>query len=331
MNCLEDQLKRLGDAFSATPVVSVPDDRVRLFAKLEFSNPHGSSKDRSAFWILKKAIERGDLAAGAAVVESSSGNFAISMASYCRLLGLEFIPVIDPNCNATTEGYLRTLCRRVEKVTEGDGTGGYLRSRLERVQQVRRETGAYWPDQYSNTDALEAHYRLTGQEIADAFDDLDYLFVGVSTGGTVAGLSCRLKKEYPDLKVIAVDSAGSAVFGEAPQPRRIPGIGSSIVPPLVGEALIDEVMIVPERQAAEGCLQLFRNSGLYAGGSTGSVYSAIRDYFSERPVLDPSPSVLFLCADRGIAYTETVYNRAWVTEFLDETELIKVRSASLAW
>ncbi|MFE2247690.1 2,3-diaminopropionate biosynthesis protein SbnA [Streptomyces lavendulae] len=327
MSDLRDRLRKLESSLKTTRVVPVDDDKVDLFAKLEFENPNGSSKDRAAFWILKRGIERGDITEGTTVLESSSGNFAISMASFCHTLGIRFVPVIDPNCNTSTEAYLRSRCERVEKVTTRDRTGGYLRTRLQRVQEIRQELDrCYWPNQYSNDDALEANYRLTGEEIVGSFSSLDYLFVGVGTGGTISGLSRRLKEAFPDIKVIAVDAAGSAVFGQHPKVRRIPGIGSSIVPPLVGKAIIDDIVIVPERQAADGCRQLLRRSGIHAGGSTGSMYAAIQHYFTQRPVSGPPPSVLFICADRGAGYTETVYNNAWVAEFLSTGEGFTIKT-----
>lgn len=321
MTVLARRLDGVERSFSPTPLVPVDDEKVDLHAKLEFCNPTGSSKDRAAFWILKRAVERGQITPSTTVVESSSGNFAISMSSFCRALGIGFVPVIDPNCNVATERYLRASCDRVEKVTERDSSGGYLLSRLARVQELEAALpGSYWPNQYGNTDAAEAHFLLTGGEIAGTLDSLDYVFIGVSTGGTVAGLSQRLKKEFPQVKVIAVDTEGSVIFGREPQVRKLPGLGSSIVPPLVGSAEIDDVVIVSEQEAVRGCRALLRRSGLFVGGSTGSTYAAIQHYFADHDITAGRPSVLFLCADRGTAYTETVYNNAWVAEALgDET------------
>ncbi|MFD7614225.1 2,3-diaminopropionate biosynthesis protein SbnA [Streptomyces sp. NPDC059828] len=319
MSSLLTRLDMLSASFGQTPVVPLADDTVNLYAKLEFANPNGSAKDRSAYWILKRAIERGDITEGTTVVESSSGNFAISMASFCQMLGIPFVPVIDPNCNAPTEAYLRTICERVVKVEQPDGAGGYLRTRLARVRELVDELSpAYWPDQYSNADALEAHYRMTGGELCAAFRTIDYVFVGVSTGGTIAGVSRRLKEHFPKVTVVAVDAAGSAIFGREPSARRIPGLGSSIVPELCGRARIDDVVIVPERQAVEGCHELFQRHGLYAGGSTGSVYAAIRGYFDASRPAGRRPTVTFLCADRGASYAHTIYNPTWVKEQLGD-------------
>lgn len=313
-SALHDGLERLRRSVGRTPVLRLDHDTLDLHVKLESSNPNGSSKDRSAFWILKRAVERGDITEGTTVIESSSGNFALSMAVFCRSLGLDFVPVIDPNCNALTERQLRTLCRRVEKVSVRDASGGYLQTRLSRVAELRSELApAYWPNQYANPDAVEAHYRSTGGELSRSLRTLDYLFVGVSTGGTIAGLSRRVKETYPGVKVVAVDAEGSVVFGQPPKPRLLPGLGASIVPPLCEQALIDDVVIVPEVSAIVACHRMYTQYGLFAGGSTGSVFAAIQDYFADRN--EPRrPTVAFLCADRGTGYVDTVYNLAWVAE-----------------
>ncbi|OLR93909.1 2,3-diaminopropionate biosynthesis protein SbnA [Actinokineospora bangkokensis] len=320
MGPLASGLARIGGAMRETALVPLRHGAVDLHAKLEYANPNGSSKDRSAFWILKRAVERGDVTERTTVVESSSGNFALSMASFCRVLGIDFVPVIDPNCNASTEAYLRLTCDRVEKVTERDATGGYLATRLRRVAALRAELpAAFWPDQYGNADAVEAHYLLTGGELVRAFDRIDYAFIGAGTGGTIGGVSLRLKEAYPGVRVVAVDAEGSAIFGGAPKTRRIPGLGSSMVPPLIGKALIDEVLIVSEPDTVRGCHDLLREHGLYAGGSTGTVYSALTRYFADLPAggAGPRPTAVFLCADRGTAYADTIYNPAWAATLLD--------------
>lgn len=311
---LHDGLDRLRRSVGRTPVLRLAHDTLDLYVKLESNNPNGSAKDRSAFWMLKNAVERGDITEGTTVVESSSGNFALSMAVFCRALDLDFVPVIDPNCSALTERQLRTLCRRVEKVTTRDASGGYLRTRLSRVDELRAELApVYWPNQYANLDAVEAHYRSTGGELCQSLRRLDYLFVGVSTGGTIAGLSRRVKETYPGVRVVAVDAEGSAIFGQPPRARLLPGLGSSIVPPICAHALIDDVVIVSEVATIAACHRMYTRHGLFAGGSTGTVYAAIQDYFADWRG-PRRPTVAFLCADRGTGYVDTVYNPAWVAE-----------------
>ena len=282
-----DAMERIRQALRPTPVLRLPHDRIELFAKLEHLNPTGSVKDRSAFWILSQAIARGEITRETTVVESSSGNFAVALASVCRWLGIPFVPVVDINVTAGNEALLRALCPRVEKVVTPTN-GGLLQARLARVDELRRELrSVYWPNQYENRDAMAAHYQFTGGEICESVPRLDYV------------------------SVVAVDTAGSAIFGGPQQRRFIPGMGSSIVPGLVREARIDDVVMVPERDAVSGCLELVERYGLFSGGSTGGVYAAIRHYFANHRST-VRPVVVFLSADRGTTYLDTIYNPQWV-------------------
>src|SRR5690606_38909214 len=184
--------------------------------------------------ILKNAVERGEITERTTVVESSSGNFATSLATFCRSLGIPFVPVIDANCNALTESVLRSCCERVEKVTD-PGPHGHLTARLARVAELREEIpDVYWPNQYANTDAADAHYQTTGNELSGSFARLDYLFVAVATGGTIAGLSRRIKEQFPAATVVVPPPALSAcswASPSAPPSPVCPGGSRSSSPP----------------------------------------------------------------------------------------------------
>ena len=311
---LVSRLARLRRILRPTPHVPLSVEGMNLFAKLEYVNPVGSIKDRPAFWILKRAAERGEICEETTVIESSSGNFASALATYTRLIGLRFIPVIDPNISATYESFLRRVCPTVVKVEKRDDTGGFLKTRLEMVEHLCATVPhAFWPNQYGNPDALEAHYELTGAEICADFESLDYVFIGVSTGGTIAGVSRRLKERFPEVRVIAADARGSVIFGDTPRQRHIPGVGSSIVPPLVSQAAIDDVVLISERETVAACRELLASHGLFVGGSSGTAFAAVKRHAEKlgwwratRP-----PTVLFLCADRGTPYLDTVYDPAW--------------------
>jgi N-(2-amino-2-carboxyethyl)-L-glutamate synthase len=308
------RLEQLRRTLRPTPHVQLAVEGMNLFAKLEYVNPVGSIKDRPAYWILKRAAERGEICDETTVVESSSGNFASALAAYTRLVGLRFIPVIDPNISSTYESFLRRLCPRVVKVEDRDDTGGFLKTRLQMVDHLRATIpNAYWTNQYGNPDAVEAHYELTASEICADFDSLDYVFIGVSTGGTIAGMSRRLKERYPEVRIIAVDTEGSVIFGDAPRKRHIPGIGSSIVPPLVSHARIDDVVLIPERETVAACRELLATHGLFAGGSSGTAFAAVKRY-AARMAGAKRPTVLFVCADRGTPYLDTVFDPTWAAK-----------------
>jgi len=310
---LTRRLKLLRNTLRPTPHVQLAMKGMDLFAKLEYVNPVGSIKDRAAYWILTQAAERGEICEETTVIESSSGNFAAALAAFTRLVGLRFIPVIDPTISGAYESFLRRICPTVVKVEERDDTGGFLKTRLQKVKELCATVpNAYWTNQYGNLDAMEAHYELTAAEICADFDSLDYIFIGVSTAGTIAGVSRRLKEQYPHIRVIAVDTEGSAIFGGSPRKRHIPGIGSSIVPPLLAYAEIDDVVWISERETVQACRELLRTHGLFVGGSSGTAFAAIKRYAPRMTGATP-PTVLFLCADRGTPYLDTVFNPTWAT------------------
>src|SRR5438477_8358421 len=310
---LAARLELLRNALRPTPHVPLAMKGMDLFAKLEYVNPVGSIKDRAAYWILTRAAERGEICEETTVIESSSGNFAAALAAFTHLVGLQFIPVIDPNISGTYESFLRRLCPTVVKVKDRDDTGGFLKTRLQMVEHLCATIpNAYWTNQYGNLDALEAHYELTGAEICADFDSLDYVFIGVSTAGTIGGVSRRLKERYPNIQVIAVDTEGSAIFGGAPRKRHIPGIGSSIVPPLLSHAKIDDVVWISERETAQACEELLTSHGLFGAASSGTAFAAVKRYAAKMPACK-RPTVLFLCADRGTPYLDTVFDPTWAT------------------
>src|SRR5258708_26234909 len=174
---LVTRLERLGKTLRPTPHVPLAVDRMNLFAKLEYVNEVGRINDRGAYWILKRAAQRGEISDKTTVIESSSGNFASALAAFTRLVGLRFIPVIDPNISGTYESFLRRTCATVVKVEQRDDTGGFLKTRLQMVQHLCDTIpNAYWPNQYGNPDAVEAHYELTAREICAQFPSTGSVF-----------------------------------------------------------------------------------------------------------------------------------------------------------
>lgn len=305
MTDLREKIERMRSKLVRTPIVPVPNDRLQLYAKLEFQNWTGSMKIRSALRILHGAATRGELRNGSTVVESTSGNFGVALAHICHELELKLVAVVDPNVSPYYESTMRDLGAGIVKVTRRDDTGGYLKTRLEVVADYCREMcPCYWPNQYGNPDNAAAHEE-TGAEILEQLEAVDTVFVGVSTAGTIAGISRKMKSVRPEIKIIAVDAVGSVIFGSEPRSRCIPGIGSSIVPPLLKSAFIDDIVWVTEEETAMGCHELWHEHGIFAGGSSGSVLTAIRKYFCNK-ITSTKPNVLFLCADGGKAYRDKI-------------------------
>lgn len=276
-------------------------------------------KDRTARYVLQRAVSEGLVDEKTVVVESTSGNFGVALANVCKQLGVRCVCVVDPNSSELNRFLIRQAGAQVVMVTEPDDGGGYLKNRIACVKRLLGENAhAYWTNQYGNAWNWEAHYHTTGCEIYEQMERrIDFLFVAVSSGGTAMGCARYLKERDPEVKVIGVDVEGSVIFGGLPRRRFIPGIGSSRVPEILDLDLIDDVVHVREEDSVVECRRLLREESLFVGGSSGSVSAAVRSYFGGRPLPAP-PRVTALFPDRGEKYMRTVYDDAWVLEHYPE-------------
>ncbi|MBB3663603.1 MULTISPECIES: 2,3-diaminopropionate biosynthesis protein SbnA [Prauserella salsuginis group] len=303
------------DCVGNTPVVALnrlfPQPEFDVLAKLELMNPGGSMKDRSARYIVDSGLRDGSITPGCRLVESSSGNFGIALAMAARVRGLRFTCVLDPKTTTANIALLRSLGTDVEMVDDVDEAGGYLHSRIRRVNELlAADPDAVWINQYANDRNWQAHYHGTGAELAEQLvRPPEYLFAAVSTTGSILGCARRLREEFPGMRVIAVDAVGSVIFGGAPGPRDIPGIGSSRVPELCRPEEIDEVVYVDDVAAAKGCRELLATEGVFAGGSTGAVVAAIQRTL---PRLDRPGRIVAVFPDRGDRYLDLVYDDNWL-------------------
>lgn len=310
-NCM---LERTGN----TPFVQIKSekfDNINLFIKQEFLNPTGSVKDRAAEYILKNLLDSGEINCDTTIIESSSGNFGIALATFCKKYGLKFYCVIDPSISSLNEIIIASLGAKIIKVSTPDNYGGFLKTRIQVVQNLLLEIpNSFWINQYGNKLNSDAYYHTLGEEICNQISDIDYVFLGVSSGGTITGVSQKLKERYPKAKMIAVDIVGSVIFGGTPKKRHIPGIGSSIVPSILREAKIDDVVMVDEVSTVKSCHEFLENHFVLAGGSSGSVFCAIKKYFKNKNFIR-KPNVVMIIADRGDRYVNTIYNNEWYSEF----------------
>ncbi len=284
---------------------------IRVYAKLELMNPNGSSKDRPAARIINQAIKDGRIGPGSVVIESSSGNMAISLASICSYFGMKFICVIDPKTSEQNIKIMKAYGAEIEFVAKPDeATGEYLPARLQRVQELlTRIPGSYWPNQYANENNYGAHYEGTMREIVNELGTVDYVVGGVSTCGTMLGCSMYARKHSPGTKLVAVDAEGSVIFGGAKGPRVFPGLGAGIVPPFGQSSFMDISMNIPEREMAASCRTLVQKESILAGPSSGAVIAAMTRLYDQIPSGSVCAVILH---DRGERYLDTVYSDAWI-------------------
>ena len=304
------QLEKLASLIGNTPLMELNNEHTHLYAKLEYNNFSGSSKDRAGYSIISNGIRSGKINPNTTVIASSSGNLAIAVASICKMLGLKFIPVIDPNINKDYETLLNLIAYKVVKVTERDHTGGFLLTRIDMVNRMHAAMpNSFVADQYGDPNNYKGYYPL-GKEILNALPVLDHVFIAVSSSGAITGISKSIKRERPDVKIIGVDVEGSVIFNQPPIKRYISGIGASQVPPIMENALIDDVVIVSQTDIIRGCFELLDEQLIFAGASSGAVYFAAKHYSAGRS-FGEKPVSLLIFPDKGHAYLNTIYNKEW--------------------
>jgi cysteine synthase A len=286
-----------------------------VFLKLEGFNVTGSIKVKTAIGLVEDLERRGVARPNKTVfVESSSGNLGIALSLVCAIKGYRFICVTDPNTNRANIKGMELYGAEVVVVKDRDPVGGFLGSRLKKIDDIlQSEPNAVWLNQYANIANKDVHAEQTAQEIAREFDRVDWVFVGAGTTGTLAGVSERLRREFPKIKVVAVEPAGSVTFGGAPGKRNIPGIGTSVRPKLADLANPDRIVIISEERTVETCLSFVRDRHLLVGGSTGAVLAAVQQL---APEFAPGDTIVAISPDLGEKYLDTVYDQAWVEKFI---------------
>jgi len=286
-----------------------------VFLKLEGFNITGSIKVKTALGLVEDLEQRGMARPNETVlVESSSGNLGLALSLICAIKGYKFICVTDPNANRATIRGIELYGARVIVVEDRDPAGGYLGSRLKKIDQVlQSDPNAVWLNQYANIANKNVHAEQTANEIASEFDKVDWVFVGAGTTGTLAGISERLRAEFPRIKVVAVEPVGSVTFGGAPGKRNIPGIGTSVRPKLADLVKPDRIVIVNEEKTVESCLSFVREHHLLVGGSTGTVLAAVQQLV---PEFSRGDTIVAISADLGEKYLDTIYDSAWVEKVI---------------
>ena len=309
------------------PIVSRPEDfnvddlyvdlrtvlATPLYLKCEGFNFAGSIKLKAATAIVDAAERDGLLSPDSILVESSSGNLGVALSMIAASRGYRFLCVTDTRCNLKTRQLMEALGGQVHTVVEPSADGGFLGARLACVRELCAADSRYvWLNQYANPSNWMAHYGQTAPAVAQRFPDLDVLFVGAGTTGTLMGCARYFRETRPEVTVVAVDSVGSVSFGGPSAPRLIPGLGAGVRPLLLDESFVDDVVLVPELDTLRTCHRLASHGYLF-GGSTGTVVSGAMRWLAEhRP--DGVTTVVAISPDLGERYLDSVYQPGWVRE-----------------
>ena len=311
------------DAIGHTPLVRL--NRVtegmpcQVFAKLEFMNPMGSSKDRIAKFLIEQAELDGRIQPGDTILENSSGNTAMGLALTAIQKGYHLKAVVRDRISKEKLDQLTALGVDVVMVDtslppEDPDSYNNITPRL-----ARELPHCYFPDQHNNRENNEAHYRGTGPEVWEQMDgNIDVFVAGMGTGGTIGGVGRYLKERNPKVRIVAVDVEGSVFtpFFRTGQtgvatPYLMEGLGDEFIIGCADFTVIDEMIQVSDRAAFQGARELALREGMLVGGSSGAVLCALQRL---APTLAPGTRVAVLFPDSASRYLSTIFNDDWMRE-----------------
>jgi cysteine synthase len=284
---------------------------------------------RAALGMVRTAQRDGDLPPGRPLVEPSSGNLGIALAAICAAENIPCHLVVDPRMTPYSRDVMESYGATIHQVDVPDSRGSWQGSRLARARQVAAEVGGHMLIQYDNPANARAHEDTTGPEILAQLGQVpDVCVVGVSTGGTVTGVSRALRRAGAT-RIIAVDVEGSSIFGGTYRAYRLRGLGLSWWPGNLARDAFDEVYQVPEAVAFITAQVLARREGVLSGGSAGAVVAVAA---AQAARLTRSDTVVAIVAEKGDRYLQTIFNPQWRQEYgyrdaLDDTGWLEMVSA----
>ncbi|CAM3972803.1 cysteine synthase A [Helcobacillus massiliensis] len=266
----------VSDLVGNTPLVRLnhlPDAvRATVVAKIEFSNPGASVKDRIGAAMINAAEESGQLTPGGTIIEATSGNTGIALAMIGSSRGYRVILTMPASMSKERRALLRAFGAQIE-LTE---PAGGMKGAVQRAEELAEETGGVLVRQFANQANREIHRATTAEEIwRDTDGTVDALVAGVGTGGTITGVGQVLKERKPDVRIVAVEPAESPLLsGGSAGPHKIQGLGANFVPEVLDTEVYDEVIAVEGEKAMERARSVARSEGLLVGISSGAAVEA---------------------------------------------------------
>ena len=305
---MEKIAKQLTELIGGTPLLELSNYekkkelKAQVVAKLEYFNPLGSVKDRVANAMIEQGIKDGKINQDTVIIEPTSGNTGIGLAFVTASKGLHLILTMPDTMSMERRKIVKALGAEIVLTP---GRAG-MRGAIEKAAQLKEEYGnAFIPQQFENEANPAIHKVTTAQEIwQDTDGNVDIFVSSVGTGGTLTGTGEGLREKNPDVKIIAVEPATSAVLsGEQPGPHKIQGIGAGFIPKVMDMSLVDEIIKVGNEEAFETAREVAKSDGLLVGISSGAALWAATE-LAKRPE-NSGKRIVVLLPDTGERYLST--------------------------
>lgn len=263
-----------------TPVVKlrnvVDEDAADIYVKLEYQNPGGSVKDRIALAMIEKAERESKIQPGDTIVEPTSGNTGIGLAFVCAAKGYNAVFTMPETMSQERRNLLKAYGAELV-LTPGSEA---MKGAIKKAKELKEEHGYFEPQQFENLANPEIHELTTGPELVDQFEgkQIDAFLAGVGTGGTLSGVGKVLRKEYPNVEIVAIEPEASPVLsGGEPGPHKLQGLGAGFVPDTLNTDIYDSIIKVGNDTAMDMARRVAKEEGILAGISSGAaIYAAIQ-------------------------------------------------------
>lgn len=294
--------KEITELIGKTPLVRLNrlsySDSATIYGKVEFFNPGGSVKDRICLNMINEAERHGRLKPGGTIVEPTSGNTGIGLALVAAVRGYKLILVMPESMSMERASLLSSYGAQLVLTPAWEGMKGSIR---EAESIVAQNPSYFMPDQFSNPANPAMHRMTTALEIWDALDgQIDAFVAAVGTGGTITGCGEVFKERNPQVKIIAVEPAGSPVLsGGEPGPHKIQGIGAGFIPKVLNQRILDRIITVTDDEAYQTAKSLSKKEGLLVGISAGANVFAAQKVARE---VGPGKNIVTVLCDTGERY-----------------------------
>lgn len=296
------------DLIGDTPLVRlnrvVPEGSAEIYVKLEYQNPGSSVKDRIAISMIEVAEQEGKLKPGDTLVEPTSGNTGIGLAMVAAAKGYRAVIVMPETMSLERRNLLRAYGAELVLTPGKEGMNGAVK----KAEELAAENPGYFlPQQFKNPANIKIHCETTGPEIVDAINsldgNLDAFVAGIGTGGTISGVGEVLKKNFPNVKIVAVEPAASPILsGGQPGPHMLQGLGTNFIPELLNREIYDQVIPVENEDALETARMVAKTEALLVGISSGA---AIFAAFKVAKELGTGKRVVAMVPSNGERYLST--------------------------